>query len=72
MDEQSLLRTLTKVVTTLTAREIPFTVSGGCAVYARGGPPSDHDVDVFLKEEDVLAARRGGHAAGRPAGGPRR
>lgn len=56
MDEQSLLRTLTKVVTTLTAHEIPFTVSGGCAVYARGGPPSDHDVDLFLKEEDVPAA----------------
>ncbi|NIH84188.1 nucleotidyltransferase family protein [Amycolatopsis granulosa] len=70
MDEQSLLRTLTRVVTTLTAREIPFTVAGGCAVYARGGPPSDHDVDVFLKEEDVAAARAALVAEGMRADDP--
>ncbi|OLR93311.1 nucleotidyltransferase domain-containing protein [Actinokineospora bangkokensis] len=57
MDEPSLLRTLTKVVTTLDAAGIEFAVAGGCAVYARGGPPSDHDVDVFVREDEVRAAQ---------------
>jgi hypothetical protein len=58
MDETALLRTLTKVVNTLEAAEIEFAVAGGCAAYARGGPPSDHDVDVFVREEDAEAARK--------------
>lgn len=54
--EQALLQTLTRVVNTLRHAGIRFAVAGGCAVYARGGPPSDHDVDVFLREQDVGAA----------------
>ena len=57
MDESALLNTLTKVVTTLTAAGVDFAVGGGCAVYARGGPPSDHDVDVFVREDQVRAAQ---------------
>jgi hypothetical protein len=57
VDEATLLRTVTKVVNTLAAAGIDFAVAGGCAVYARGGPPSDHDIDVFLLEEDVRAAQ---------------
>ncbi len=53
-----MLRTLTKVVNTLSAAGIEFAVAGGCAVYARGGPPSDHDIDVFLHEEDARAAQQ--------------
>lgn len=58
MDEKALLHTLTKVVNTLAAAGIDFAVAGGCAVYARGGPPSDHDVDVFVREEDVRPAQQ--------------
>lgn len=58
MDEKSLLHTLTKVVNTLAAAGIEFAVAGGCAVYARGGPPSDHDIDVFVREEDVRDAQK--------------
>lgn len=54
--ERELLQTLTRVVNTLAATDIRFAVAGGCAVYARGGPPSDHDVDIFLKAEDVARA----------------
>jgi hypothetical protein len=54
MDE--LLQTLTRVVNSLTHAEIPFAVAGGCAVYARGGPPSGHDVDIFLRRTDVAPA----------------
>ncbi|RZQ63882.1 BON domain-containing protein [Amycolatopsis suaedae] len=52
-DEDALLRTLTAVVNTLTEAGIRFAIGGGCAVYARGGPASDHDVDVFLDEHDI-------------------
>ena len=58
VDEKTLLHTLTKVVNALAAAGIDFAVAGGCAVYARGGPPSDHDVDVFVREDQVRAAQR--------------
>lgn len=32
---------------------IPFALAGGLAVYARGGPPTEHDVDFLIREEDV-------------------
>jgi hypothetical protein len=56
MDVDELLQTLTRVVTALSDKDIRFAVGGGCAVYARGGPPSDHDVDIFLREADVRCA----------------
>ncbi|SFQ31283.1 Uncharacterised nucleotidyltransferase [Amycolatopsis arida] len=55
--EKDLLRTITRVVNTLRRAGLRFAVAGGCAAYARGGPPSEHDVDVFLKKDDVPAAR---------------
>lgn len=57
MDESALLDTLTRVVTTLDAAGVDYAVGGGCAVYARGGPPSDHDVDVFVREDQVREAQ---------------
>ena len=36
--------------------EIPFVLGGGLAVWARGGPKSEHDVDFMLKEEDAERA----------------
>ncbi len=53
-----LLQALTRVVNTLLEAEIPCAVAGGCAVYARGGPASDHDVDIFVKPADVERARQ--------------
>lgn len=32
---------------------IPFALAGGLAVYARGGPPTDHDVDFLIRQEDA-------------------
>jgi hypothetical protein len=40
----------------LQRREIPFALAGGLAVWARGGPKSEHDVDFMIKEEDADAA----------------
>jgi hypothetical protein len=35
---------------------IPFALAGGLAVYARGGPPTEHDVDFLLRQEDAARA----------------
>ena len=35
---------------------VPFLLGGGLACWARGGPATDHDVDLMLKPEDVEAA----------------
>jgi hypothetical protein len=36
--------------------EIPFALSGGFAAWARGGPASDHDVDLVIRAEDADGA----------------
>lgn len=66
-----MLHTLTRVVNTLLDKDIPFAVAGGCAVYARGGPATDHDVDIFVKPEDADRASAALAAAGlRPVDPP--
>lgn len=54
--QDELLRTLTKVANALRSAEIPFALTGGCAGYARGGPASEHDVDLLVRPEDATKA----------------
>ena len=54
--EPDLIETTKLVAVTLKKAHIPFALAGGYAVYARGGPPSIHDTDFFLREEDVPKA----------------
>ena len=53
--------------------DVPFLLGGGLAGWARGGPPTEHDVDLFLREEDAERAlggtRRHGHEDGTTARG---
>jgi hypothetical protein len=35
---------------------IPFVLGGGLAAWARGGPSSDHDVDLLVKPDDAERA----------------
>ena len=53
--------------------EIPFALGGGLAVWARGGPKSEHDVDILLRPADADAAlaalERGGFRVERPPEG---
>jgi hypothetical protein len=56
--QDELLRTLTKVANALRNAEIPFALTGGCAGYARGGPASEHDVDLLVRPEDAAEAVR--------------
>ncbi|WP_199433041.1 nucleotidyltransferase family protein [Qaidamihabitans albus] len=58
VDQQQLLRTVTKVTSILRANDIPFALAGGCAVYAHGGPATEHDVDVLVTERDAHPARQ--------------
>jgi hypothetical protein len=40
-------------VAVLQEREIPFVLGGGLAAWARGGPRSEHDVDLLIREQDA-------------------
>ena len=43
-------------VAVLQTRDIPFVLGGGLAAWARGGPRSEHDVDLLIRERDADAA----------------
>ncbi|HET7514094.1 MAG TPA: hypothetical protein VFJ60_04785 [Gaiella sp.] len=48
-----LVETMKRAAGALREAEIPFVLGGGMAGWARGGPPTDHDVDFFLMERDA-------------------
>lgn len=50
--------------------EVPFLLGGGLAGWARGGPPTEHDVDLFVRERDVPRALDALVAAGMRAERP--
>jgi hypothetical protein len=54
MDE--LVEALKAAAGVLQDAEIPFALGGGMAVWARGGPKSEHDVDILLRRSDADAA----------------
>jgi hypothetical protein len=49
---------LKSVATSLKHEDIPFALAGGYAIWSRGGPESDHDVDFVLCPGDAEAARK--------------
>jgi hypothetical protein len=59
VDEGSLQQVITRVVTGLRGSGVPFALTGGAAVYARGGPATTHDIDVLVcreRADDAVAA----------------
>ncbi len=44
--------------------EVPFLLGGGLACWARGGPPTDHDVDFLIRPEHAEAGLRALEQAG--------
>lgn len=50
---EAILDLLVRVSAALKAAGVPFALTGGSAVYALGGVPSEHDVDVVVREQDV-------------------
>jgi Uncharacterised nucleotidyltransferase len=51
-----LVDTLKKAVAALRDAKIPHLLGGGLAIWARGGPERDHDLDFLVKQEDAERA----------------
>jgi hypothetical protein len=49
----ALLATMKRAGAALRESGIDHMLGGGLAIWARGGPPTDHDVDFLLREEDA-------------------
>jgi predicted nucleotidyltransferase len=54
-----LLETLKVAAAALRDADVPFVLGGGLAIWARGGPETEHDVDLFVRPAD---AERAWHA----------
>jgi putative nucleotidyltransferase-like protein len=53
---EQLLRAMKVSAAALRDGGVPFALAGGLAVYARGGPPTEHDVDFLIRQEDAERA----------------
>lgn len=51
--QEKLLAALRKAVAALRDAEVDFLLGGSLASWARGGPGTDHDVDLFVREVDA-------------------
>jgi predicted nucleotidyltransferase len=61
---EELLETLKIAAAALRDADVPFVLGGGLAIWARGGPETEHDVDFFVKPEDAERARKALEEAG--------
>jgi predicted nucleotidyltransferase len=59
-----LLETLKLAAATLREAEVRFMLGGGLAIWARGGPETEHDIDFFVKREEAERAVRALEQAG--------
>jgi len=51
-----LIESMKRAAAALREAEVPYMLGGGLAAWARGGPPTEHDVDFFVREEDAERA----------------
>jgi hypothetical protein len=56
-DFDKLLDTMKRAAAALRDADVPFALTGGLAVWARGGPRTEHDVDFLVKPEDAERAQ---------------
>ncbi|WP_242454201.1 nucleotidyltransferase family protein [Bailinhaonella thermotolerans] len=59
-----LIETLKRAASALKESSLPFALAGSYAAYARGAPPSAHDVDFVILQSDAEAALRALSAVG--------
>ncbi len=52
-----LLAAMRTAAAALRDAEVPFALAGGLAVWARGGPETEHDVDFVIRPDDSKRAR---------------
>ncbi len=48
-----LIEAMKRAAAALRDAEVPYMLGGGLAAWARGGPPTEHDVDFFVRPEDA-------------------
>ena len=53
---EAIAATLRKAGAALNAADVPFMLGGSVACWARGGPRSQNDVDIFVKPQDAERA----------------
>ncbi|MFL5965580.1 MAG: hypothetical protein ACJ747_03420, partial [Gaiellaceae bacterium] len=61
VDDESferLLAGMKKAGGALNGADIPWALGGGLAAWARGGPETEHDVDLLVKPEDAERAQQ--------------
>src|SRR5687767_3251942 len=55
-DFEVILDTMKKAAGALRDAGVPFLLGGGLASWARGGPPTEHDVDFLVRPDDAERA----------------
>lgn len=68
--DERLLTTLKNVAAALRGADVPFALAGGLAAWARGGPPTEKDIDVLIREIDCDRAHEALGAVGFRAAHP--
>ena len=63
-DFPELLDAMKRAAAALRDEGVPYMLGGGLAAWARGGPPTEHDIDFFIREEDAERALAALEAAG--------
>jgi hypothetical protein len=56
LQSTDLLDALKVVAASLREAKVPFALAGGLAAWAHGGPPTEHDIDLMIRESDADAA----------------
>ena len=51
-----LIESMKRAAAALRDAEVSYILGGGLAAWARGGPPTEHDVDFFIRERDAETA----------------
>ena len=69
-EHRKLTETAKRAAGVLKEAGVPFLLAGGLASWARGGPQTDHDVDLFVRPEDADAALEALERAGLKAEKP--
>ena len=64
VDIQRLVKAMKRAAAALRDADVPFLLGGGLACWARGGPATDHDVDLMVRPEDVERAAEACTGAG--------
>jgi hypothetical protein len=64
LQAENILDTLKRVAAALREADVPFALGGGLAAWARGGPPTEKDVDLLIRPQDAGRAQEALAAAG--------